>query len=149
MSETTPPNPPAEKPTVSLMPPRTRPGPTGGTLRSGNPGNMSKGATKIRAQFAEDAAGLRPTLLDMAAGYRKTGRGKKAKREPVSAREQLYAIEMVLRYGLDQRLQGVDVSEVRERMAATLDLIRELCPPDLAVALVDRMRGIWAGPAAA
>lgn len=72
---------------------------------------------------------------------RKIVRGKLA---GVSIADRQRAVEMIARYVLDKRTQDViAAAEVRARWSSTLDEVRALLPPELAQALVDRIRPHW------
>ena len=59
--------------------------------------------------------------------------------------DQLRALELALRYGLDASAEGaMGADEIRQRWIATLDEVRAL-PVELQQPLVDRMRQHWVG----
>jgi hypothetical protein len=54
--------------------------------------------------------------------------------------------EILARFGLGSgRSDGMDVAEVRAKLAASLDAIRKVCPAPLAQTLVDELRSAWTG----
>lgn len=61
-----------------------------------------------------------------------------------SNRDKLQALELMGRYGLGP-LASVNADDIRDKVVATLDVIRALCPPELAARVVNALRPIWAG----
>lgn len=61
-----------------------------------------------------------------------------------SNKDKLQALELMGRYGLGP-LASVNADDIRDKVIATLDVIRQLCPPDLAARVVNALRPIWAG----
>jgi hypothetical protein len=61
--------------------------------------------------------------------------------EGTTPADRLRAMELMAKYGLSEP-SGMPVADVRDKVAATLDVIRTL-PPDLAQRVVDRLRPIW------
>ena len=60
--------------------------------------------------------------------------------------DQLRALELALRYGLDARTQqAMDVADVRDRLQRSLDEIRRLCPGEPGQAISDALRPLWQG----
>jgi hypothetical protein len=57
-------------------------------------------------------------------------------------REQRGAIESLLKIGVGETKE-LSAEKIRERLAATVDLINEIVPDELAVPLLARMRQIW------
>ncbi len=106
----------------------------GGLLRSGNPGNVggtgrpaSLVRLRCRGSFDQRIPVLESIADDRAA----------------SASDRIAAVDKLGKYGLDARTQmGID--EVRERVRATLGIIREELGPQVAERIVERIRSQWA-----
>jgi hypothetical protein len=63
--------------------------------------------------------------------------------EGATVADRIRALDVLARYGLSGPQGTIDISDVRERLTATLEVVRELLPPEQARAVVDRMRPIW------
>ena len=57
-------------------------------------------------------------------------------------RERMMALDLAGRYGLGAA-KDVNVESVRDRMRQTLELIRAMCPPELAAEIITAIRPIW------
>lgn len=60
-----------------------------------------------------------------------------------SVRDRIMALEHQAKYGMGA-LKEVSVENVRERVAATLAVIRDLCPRELAETTIAALRPVWA-----
>lgn len=62
---------------------------------------------------------------------------------PVDATDRLRALDMLAKYGLGT-VKEVSVENVRERVQATLSIVRSHCSAEQADRIVEAMRPIWA-----
>lgn len=131
-----------------------RPGKNGGALRTGNAGG--KGGTgrppsalreQLRGSFADRIA----TLEQFADGAMplqekcpKCGyEDPLVSKSPVEPSDRLRAIDMLAKYGLGT-VKEISVENVRERVKATLEVIRAHCAPEQSNAMIQALRPIWA-----
>ncbi len=63
--------------------------------------------------------------------------------QPIPPNDRMRALELIAKYGLDVRTQGVDVHDVRERVAKTLEVLRDHLPADKLDVIVQAIRPIW------
>lgn len=110
--------------------------PHGGALLTGGvPGNRGGGRQPaILRELLRDATYERVDLLRQVAD----GKIKEA-----SVTDRLRAMEILAKYGLGT-LKEVSVENVRERVANTLDVIREHCSPEQATSIITALRPVWA-----
>lgn len=110
-----------------------RPGPNGGMLQiGGSPGNPGGGRppSAIRGVCRQSFAARIPIMEQIADS------------DSHDAADRLKAIDILGKYGLDARTQmGTD--EVREKLRATVQIIRSELGTDLAEMLVSRIRPVW------
>ena len=59
-----------------------------------------------------------------------------------SPKDRIAAFDTAAKYGLGA-LKEISVENVRERVGATLDVIRQHCPPQQAAALINALRPVW------
>lgn len=64
-------------------------------------------------------------------------------RVSASVKDRISALEHQAKYGLGA-LKEVSVENVRERVGQTLDVIRQLCQPDVSQQVIGALRPIWA-----
>ena len=62
--------------------------------------------------------------------------------QSASNRDRIGALELAAKYGLGQ-LKEVSTENVRERVKETLEVIRQLCPEDVAARVIQALRPVW------
>ena len=105
----------------------------GALLAGGQPGNVggvgrppSALRERLRGSFHERVAVLEQIADD----------------ESATHRDRMRAVDILAKYGLGQ-LREVSVEDVRGRLSATLELLRQELDPDQADHLIMRLREIW------
>lgn len=135
-----------------VLPPEMRtPSHGAGKLQVGNPGQRGRSVAVVREKALAAYEDRIPNIEALADGKpwtftlppEKKGGEPQVKWVEVSTIERLRAHELLARYGVDVRTQGVDLQDVRDRLARTLETIRNLLPPEEAIRLVDALRPIW------
>lgn len=103
-----------------------------GLLQIGNPGNAGGGrpASQIRERCRGSFERRIPVLEQIA-----DGKGDDSDR--------LKAVDLLGKYGLDSRTQ-LGISEIKERLRATVAIIREELGPEVAEPIIARIKGEWA-----
>lgn len=123
----------------------------GGLLRTGNPGNKGGSGTppsllreQLRGSFAERIKTLESFADGTAVQKLKSPDGTELQTE-ISAdiSDRIKAIDMLAKYGLGT-LKEVSVENVRERVQATLTVIRQHTSPDQAITIINALRPLWA-----
>ncbi len=105
----------------------------GGALKVGNPGNRG-GPGRLPSALRERLRGSldeRVVVLEQIADD-----------ESASHRDRIRAIDTLAKYGLGQ-IREVSVDDVRGKLGATIELLRQDLDPDEADHLITRLRGIW------
>lgn len=64
-------------------------------------------------------------------------------KQSASVADRLKAVDILAKYGLDSRTAGIDINEVRDKVAASIDIIRRRCDAALAQLIVAEMRPVW------
>ena len=105
----------------------------GGALRVGNPGNRG-GPGRPPSALRER---LRGSLDERVAILEQI-----ADNPDASDRDRIKAVDVMARYGLGT-LRELSVEDVRERLRATLELLKQELHEDDADRLIARLRGIW------
>lgn len=121
-----------------------RPAPQGGLLRVGNPGN--KGGGRKPSQIRKKALrmlGNRMHLIGsladgVAVQFDEDGTTKLVSPKPG---ERLQALKLLAELGMGEQ---VAVSEVKARMRAQVDVLREELPPELFERVAQRLGDVWA-----
>jgi hypothetical protein len=110
--------------------PVTVPGPRGGMLRQGNPGNKGGGRTpsEIRASARRRFDKLMPHL------------SKIARKETAKDSDKIRAIEVLGRIGMDR---AISIEDIKAALKETNREIFDFLPRDQAEALISRLRPIW------
>ena len=119
---------------------RTKPGPGAppSQLRAQLRGSFAERIATLE-QFADGAMPLRERCPQC--GFEQ--KSSLATALPVDASDRLRALDMLAKYGLGT-VREVSVENVRERVMATLTVIRERCSDEQAAAIVAELRPIWA-----
>ncbi|MBA3344988.1 MAG: hypothetical protein H0T44_06750 [Gemmatimonadales bacterium] len=99
----------------------------------GKPGRSGPLPSKVREACRRAFAARVPLLKKIADG---TLVG-------ASTADRIRALDVLARYGLDSRTQGVDVADVCARLAATLEVLRRHLPPAEYERLLGEIRPIW------
>lgn len=129
------------------------PQPHGGAIRRGNPGNHGgRPPNQLRAVMREALATRIPILEQMADGIEvlttrcaKCGHEESGKPMPVRTEDRLRALDMLGKFGLGERAQGVSADSVRSKIRATLEVLQRELSPDVYSRLEPELRGIWLG----
>lgn len=119
---------------------RTKPGPGAppSELRAQLRGSFAERIATLE-QFADGAMPLKERCP--ACGFEQAS--TLATALPVDASDRLRALDMLAKYGLGT-VKEVTVENVRERVMATLAVIRQRCSEEQAAAIVAELRPIWA-----
>ena len=116
----------------------------GGKLWAGRPRNVVAGPGRprdaVRAAALEGAAKAVPRLVAMLGNDACEHCGHSPTADDATVTR---AADVLLKYGLGQQKE-ITADSVRSRVAATLEVIRRQCPPELAAAIVAELRGVWA-----
>ena len=109
--------------------------PHGGALLSGGvPGhdgqNAGRPTSELRARLRGSFSDRLPVLEEIAD-------------DPNAVpRDRIRAVDILGKYSMGQS-SAVDTELVREKLSATIDVVRNTLPEDEAVALITRLKGIW------
>jgi hypothetical protein len=115
----------------------------GGPLVPGNPGNRGgkPGRSGRPPSVIREACRMK---FDRRVSF--LARVADGKVENATVSDRLRAMQLLGTYGLDSRTAGVDINEVRDKVAATIDVIRRVLPNDKAVELIAAIRPVWKAP---